>query len=340
MAHYIMTGQQLLAPNDPLARLPLNQLIHDIKNPSAALKQLIALLRQQQEIDPALYKQSKRRLPYFVNALFHPPVRKKDYFSAITSFTIDLDRLHTIGTTPSDIKNKLKNNPLIRAAFESPGGDGLKIIFTLSQRCTDSNIFTAFYKAFAAGFAIQYGLQSIIDLRTHDVTRACFLCADPHIFVNEAALAVNLYDYVNTRSPEEFHQSLEENNQKIETIKQQQPDTDAHEPDDEILQKISAKLNPGYKPKPAKNYYIPPRVDQVLPQLKDHLARFDIDLIHTAPINYGRKIRVKAGAFFAELNIFYGKNGFRIVITPKSGTNQQLAALAHQILSELIEGVL
>ena len=66
--------------------------------------------------------------------------------------------------------------------------------------------------------------------------------------------------------------------------------------------------------------------------LKVSLEELNIMLVETKPINYGRQLKICAGQHWAEVNLFYGKQGFKIVQTAKTGTNKQLAELGTQAI--------
>jgi len=98
-------------------------------------------------------------------------------------------------------------------------------------------------------------------------------------------------------------------------------------------------VDPNFKPRPAKQYYLPPEIDEKLPLIEQWLHDAAIEIIHTEPINYGKKLRIGAGTLWAELNVFYGKNGFTVVKTPKSGSHPELAELAWQLLQQHLSGL-
>ncbi|HKK87425.1 MAG TPA: hypothetical protein VJ917_01160, partial [Saprospiraceae bacterium] len=63
---------------------------------------------------------------------------------------------------------------------------------------------------------------------------------------------------------------------------------------------------------------------------------FDIQLIETHPIQYGRKIKVGIPNAWAEVNVFYGKKGYSIVATTKRNSDHELAQMTREVLSELL----
>lgn len=93
-------------------------------------------------------------------------------------------------------KAELAKDERIAMMFTSPSGCGLKLIFLLDKPCLDENIYSSFYKQFAWDFAKEHHLETFIDLKTNDVTRACFIPADDHAILNMTATPVNLENYV------------------------------------------------------------------------------------------------------------------------------------------------
>lgn len=52
-------------------------------------------------------------------------------------------------------------------------------------------------------------------------------------------------------------------------------------------------------------------------------------------IHYGKKFRFSLGYRKAEINLFYGKRGFSVVISPRAGTDNELNAVCCDVLKEL-----
>lgn len=61
----------------------------------------------------------------------------------------------------------------------------------------------------------------------------------------------------------------------------------------------------------------------------------DIGFLVTSVMNiqYGKKIKAELGLKKAEVNLFYGKRGFSVVISPRTGTDDSLNSL----LAETVE---
>ncbi len=54
-------------------------------------------------------------------------------------------------------------------------------------------------------------------------------------------------------------------------------------------------------------------------------------------INYGKKIRMKMGNSVSEINVFYGKHGFSVVLSPRSGTSEKLNDVCAELLKSFFK---
>ena len=96
-------------------------------------------------------------------------------------------------------------------------------------------------------------------------------------------------------------------------------------------------MNPNARTKLKKEVYQPPEIEVAWSGMEKMLAENEMTLDKQTPIAYGRQIRVKTGLHWAELNIFYGKKGFSVVKTTKTGSNETLAELAATALKFYLE---
>jgi hypothetical protein len=247
---------------------------------------------------------------------------------------LDIDNLNQLHDAPHELKSTLRTDSRIWLMFTSPSGNGLKLLFRLSQKCHDPIQYSLFYKKFAAAFAQQYNLQECLDTCTCDVTRVCFLSADPQAFLNPVPDDVNVADFV------DFESSLFETAALIKEQKaEQQPAATTHEKKElkpDALEHILKQLNPERRTKPEKQVFVPEALETIISPITQKAAGFDISLKEVANINYGKKFVFSKDLLFAELNVFYGKNGFSIVKTPKKGSNPKLAEVMYQMLCEVL----
>lgn len=335
-------GTQITQAGDPLHKLKLEQLVRGIKDPKPAFKDKIDQLRTIRSFDEKRYKNEKKYLPYFVCGIFHPARRKREHFSHIEYFTLDLDYLKAADQSVEELKGMVSRIPSVLLAFISPSGDGLKLLFKLKEKCKDQNRYVHFYKVFCHQLSKQFGLEEVLDSKTSDVTRACFMSYDAELYHNPEAEAVDMDLYFDEG---DFVLSQEDFREMEAAIKGGSKDSKGIDsldkklmgPDTDIINQIKARLNP--KPernKVEKQYFIPQEVDNMLPRLEEECKKYEITLGKTKGISYGRQIRFEAKHLWCEINLFYGKRGYRVVLTTKSGSNSELGELVKGILESTL----
>jgi len=331
----LQVGKNITQADDELHKVPVERIYQGIAHPKPAFSNQIKRLRMVRAMDPKQYNRLKRQLPYFVCGHFHPSNRRRAHFATIQHFVVDLDHFQAAGKDIGEVRARLNGDERVLLLFTSPGGDGLKVLFHLSEPCFDAGLYALFYKAFIQHLAQQYGLEKVIDARTHDVTRACFMSVDPDAHYRPEAEAVVLEQFFDPANPE----AQREVAQQHKALRKQGPEDPRPEKEplsDEVLLGIKQKLNPNFRPRKKRNYYVPPELESVMPQVEEKLQAMNMELAKTEPIQYGKKLTVTAGPHWAEVNVFFGKRGFSVVKTTKSGSNADLAAMAHQILYELL----
>ena len=335
-------GTQITQAGDPLHRLKIEQLLRGIQDPKPAFKDKIDQLRTIRSFDEKRYKSEKKYLPYFVCGIFHPAKRKREHFSHIEYFTLDLDYLKAADQSVEELKDKISQIPSVLLAFISPSGDGLKLVFKLSEKCKDQNRYVQFYKVFCHRLASQYGLEQVLDSKTSDVTRACFMSYDQDLYYNSNAEAIDMELYFEEGNFALSQEDYKDMEASIKGKTKEEKGIDSGDkkvlgPDADILGQIKARLNPKAVPKKSeKQYFIPKEVDSMLPKLKEECYKYNIKLGDSKGISYGRQIRFEAEHLWCEINLFYGKRGYRVVLTTKSGSNSELGALVKGILESSI----
>lgn len=337
----ISLGNNITALNDPLRSIGTGQLFGMISRSSAELQSLISQLRMVLTLTPEKYGFLKRKLPYFTCGNFHPPYRKTANFNYIRYFMLDVDHLADKQLEPEAIKAAISADPRVCMAFTSPSADGLKIMLRLSENCYDAARFSLFYKVFAREFSKQHSLEQVIDSRTSDVTRACFLSSDPEAYFTENPEEVvmeNFTDFENQLAIGETARAIKEQE------KEQPSATAIDEPDTkvplsgDILQEIKQKLNPRIKTRMEKNFFVPEQLDLMMPLIEEKTSGLNMRIKEIHPIQYGKKIVFEVGLYWAEINLFYGKKGYSVVKTPKRGSNDDLAEIAFRLICEIIYG--
>ncbi len=333
----VQYGLNITQADDPLSKISLDRLHQGIARPKESFSKQIHRLRLVRSMDAKQYSRLKRSLPYFVCGQFHPAVRRREYFAVIQYFMIDLDHFEEAGKDRQELARQLQEDERLVLLFTSPGGDGLKLMFRLSEPCHDAGLYSLFYKAFVQSLTAKYQLEQVIDLRTHDVTRACFLSVDPEAYYNPGATPIILESIFDPHDPD-ARQRLSEERKELKEKAPERPGPEKEPLSDEVLQQIKQKLNPNFRPRPKRDVFVPPELDSIMPRVEERLKEMQMELILQEPIHYGRKLKVGAGQHWAEVNVFFGKKGFSVVKTSKTGSNEQLADMAHQLLYELLIG--
>ena len=332
---WVWVGLQITGKNDPLTKISLSNLMLKIKNPKLPFIQKITQLRITKQIDIVKYKELKKDLPYFTCALFHPNIRIKQNFAAINCFVLDLDNLSKYPTIDiTQLKHQFKQNNTILSFFISPGADGLKLIFKLKQPCKDAAHFSAFYKTFALNFAKEYNLDNVVDYSTSDVTRACFVSFDPDAYYNPNATPIDLDLMLPAQSL--FTSQFKATQKTFGQNKQLAIKQDKQELTHDSLLKIKQSLNIKVKLANQKTYYSPPEIDKIIDLLPPLFLPHQIFIEQILPIHYGKKLKLICGLYWAEINVFFGKNGYSVVKTPKNGSNFDLADIGYTIIYNLI----
>ena len=329
-------GECITAPADVLKPIALDDLYQLIVSPTERIKQLVGQLQIVRSIDAKRYSALKRNLPYFVCGVFNPAVRKTENFAHISYFVVDIDHISDKGYTLDGLRNKLYADSRVCMGYVSPSQDGIKLLFRLKERCYDFGVFSVFYKQFLSQFALEYDLEQVVDSRTSDVTRACFLSVDESAHCNPMADMVDINVYITQDNPlslfdQKRQIDKEEKNIIAEKI--------ATEPDSLATDRIKEVLGL-YRAKQQKNLvYVPEQLNAIMEQLSDFLASLGMPVLEVKDISYGKKIRITAGLKHAECNLFYGKRGFTAVKSPRTGTdaelNDMLQELIYAFLSEL-----
>lgn len=322
----ILYGKNITAHNDPLDKLSIEMLYRAIRCPKPESIALIRQLRIVKDISQQSYSQQKRRLPYIVCGSFNPPYRRTENFASIQHFIIDLDHLEDKEVNIDNLKQRLAADSRVLLCFTSPSGDGLKIMFRLKERCCDSGLYNIFYRHFATAFGKQYGIEQVVDSRTCDVTRACFFSYDPATYYNPQADPIDLTQYIDTASTIDlFHFKKEQAAQPTQPSSKELPQ--------DVIGNIKNILNIANRQKKAKaEAFVPEQLNDIMDSLQQYLTDAGVTITDIKNIQYGKKIQCRLAGKQTETNLFYGKRGFSVVISPRSGTDPE----ANELVSQLI----
>lgn len=338
----LSAGKRIMDAHDKLVRIDNEYLFNQIRSPRQDVESRIKNLRLVYSLDKKRYSQLKRELPYVVCAAFNPEFRKTENFAYCDSFIIDLDHLSEHNRNAQELKKILCTDSRVTMCFVSPSGDGLKVLFKLNEKCYDAGEFSAFYKAFVKHFAIDNGITDVIDTKTCDVCRACFVSHDSEVYYNPGACCIDHKAVLSQQQGMSAGSSKNEDSQKkIETPENSDSskasNTSSNDPDSEIMLRIKEQLNQlrakDYAP---KNFFVPSEIETVMVGLRSLIGETGVTISEERNIQYGKQLVLSCQLRKAELNIFFGRRGFSVVEQPRRGTSQQL----NSMMGELVRGYL
>ena len=335
----LLFGTNIQSAADELKKVQEEYLYNSLRNPKPTIAATIQQLRIVYSMDAKAYAQLKRRLPYFVCGQFNPPFRRKENFAYTESFILDFDHLSSKQLSMKTIRDNIVKDEQVMMCFTSPSEDGLKVMFRLKERCYDAGLYSIFYKAFAATFAMRHNLTQVTDSKTSDVARACFISIDPNAYFNPNSIPVDIKAYLDESNPDLLFKIKHEQDEHDKVIKKSD-DKQAplpKDPDKDILTRIRQQLNPKAQlPVEQHPAYVPEQLNEIIAELKLFIEETGLQVSEIINIQYAKKIRARLGQKEAEVNLFYGKRGFSVVISPRLGTNEEL----NELLADLIKAFL
>lgn len=336
------SGKNITHADDQLYSISVDYFVNAIRNPKEEIKTHIRQLRMLQTLDIKKYALLKKQLPYIVCSIFKPAYRRKSNFAHTTYFILDLDHLSEKGIVQNKLRSDLLDDKRIMIIFESPGGDGLKIMFKLKEKCYDEVKYSMFYKIFARQFSVEHKITQVVDTVTSDVTRACFISHDPDVYYNPQVEVIEMDSFINFDDLYAVRQIEKEIKQDEKFVEKEKLDSveliKATTVSADLLNEIKLKLNPNIRLKAKKNIEVPEILDEIMPAVIELFLMKDIAIVHTTSINFGKKLNFEFGGKKAEINIFYGKRGYSIVKTPKNGVSEELNDICHKVLCEYFFG--
>ena len=329
-------GQNITQANDKLTPLTPDKLYALITLPQSAVKDKITMLRSLMAIDEKQYRQLKTQLPYITCGVFEPPFRRQDNFASISCFIVDIDHVTNHDFNLQLLKEKLASDTRVAMLFNSPGNNGLKLLFFLQQKCYDKGKFSLFYKHFTQAFARQYEINNLIDFKTSDVTRACFLSFDSEAWYNPEAEKIDMDAIIDFENPTQIKlitTDIAMFESELPAIPQ---NSNKQELDSDVWLQIRQKLNPAVKSKPEKQIYVPQKINEIIDIIEQAALEHQIKLTGNTAINYGRKFKFEFNTHWAEINVFYGQRGYSVVKSPKRGSSTELLDIVNQIICNVL----
>ncbi len=334
----IMFGTNIQSADDPLQKMQEAEFYQRIVHPETHVEAKIRQLRVAYQIASKQYSELKRTLPYVVCGMFNPPFRKIDNFGYIESFIVDIDHLSSKGLTTDQLKGWLQADERVMLAFSSPSEDGLKVMFRFGERCYDEGLYSVFYKEFLRRFSEQYQLEQVADKRTSDVTRACFLSVDRTAYFNEDCEPIDLGQFVQSSDPLAMFDLMAKQKKEEKEAPSDDDKSTQSDLDEEILEKIKLCLNPHSKSVRRKaEAFVPEELNMIIDDLVTFIEDTGLVVSEVIDIQYGKKIRISMGMKEAEINVFFGRRGFSVVKSPRSGTHGELNELTAQLIQSFID---
>lgn len=335
----INAGRNIRSNDDALQKIKVEYLYHSIRNPSPEVVSQIRQLRILKNIDHTQYVAQKRSLPYVVCGMFNPMFRRTENFAYTEYFIVDIDHVTEKGLDMACLRKKVESDSRVVLSFISPGEDGLKVMFRLKERCCDSGMYSIFYKAFVNSFSKLHFIEQVVDSKTSDVTRACFISMDEHAYYNPDAERVDMQSFIDLSNMFDLFEQKRQIEKDQREYKFNTPEEKLPiDPSEDTLGRIKNILNPNAAKKTeAKRYFVPGILEDIMSDLKAFIEETGAVITSLSNINYGKQIMVKVGMKFAEVNLFYGKHGFRVVRSNKSGTDREVTELIGQLVETFID---
>lgn len=335
-------GSNVRNNSESLKKVTPEYLFNALRSPKPEFLSRIRQLRIVRQINESQYVQLKQQLPYFVCASFNPPFRNTKNFAFTEYFIMDIDHICEKGLILDDLRRKIESDSRTMMCFLSPGEDGLKVIMKLKDRCYDAGVYSVFYKKFVYEFSLQYDLQQVLDIRTSDVTRACFMSVDSSAYYNPDAEPVDMAEIIDVEDSSVLlmqKKEVEESMSALTDIADSSSNAvEVREPDDDAMERIRGLLNMKTKKvSVGRPVFVPAILDTIQGELSNYVRDIGFMVSDIINIQYGKKIRAKLGLKNAEINLFYGKRGFSVVVSPKTGTDGTLNVLLADTVRAFID---
>lgn len=297
-----------------------------LTDPGSALADQTARIRRLRALDVQAYGAAKQGLPFVTGSAFTDGLRQKTYFERANYAVVDLDACFRTALERQRLGERIRQMCPPELLFTSPSGQGLKLFYRLEPPCFDAGQYTLFYRKFASHLAEHLQLNGIVDLRTCDVSRACFLCHDPEAVFDPTVppLAWGGLLPAEAQRPEP---------PSVPAVVA----SDLRAPDADTYRHLRQLVNPGRPARPpGPEPFVPERLREAEAMIRPCFSAGQIRLTEVLPIRYGLKLKFREGPHEAELNVFYGKRGFSVIRSPRSGTDPALNDAVYQQVFDLL----
>jgi hypothetical protein len=343
-----MFGSSVLA-NVSMATTSLDALWQRIRH-DEVLKADVERLRKVRRMDSAAYGRLKTNLPFFCCADFNNGLRHSQHFVSAAGFVVDIDKYSGEQSRLETLRDRICSDDRVAMCFISPSGEGLKVVFHLAEPCTNLKEFSDFYKIFVSQWANDLDIMPFVDLRTADATRACFLSHDAFAYINPMAGNVVMSDFLPMVCDSIFNAQVAGSETFVSKgatttatkPKTFEPDANcSHHIQPDTYAELMVLLKSKAKPNPLqRRTFVPEPLVHLMAPLAKALATYQINVLTAKDIQYGKQVQVQCAQDFGEMNIYYGKKGFSVVLSMKSETNYSLNELIGHIAEQAIAEVL
>ncbi|MFZ4545377.1 MAG: CRISPR-associated primase-polymerase type B [Saprospiraceae bacterium] len=352
MATFFSTGISVLN-NSAMTSMTMEDIWQRLRN-DVRLRQDVEHLRKVKRLDTNSYSRLKVSLPFFCCASFNEGMRNSKNFISVSSFVVDIDKYSGETAKLEALRERIRQDDRVALCFISPSGDGMKVVFTLAEPCTDLKSYSDFYKSFVMLWAQQMDLAQYVDLSTSDATRACFLSSDAAAFINPMAEAVFMDQYVPNVELLNFSNdsfmTLTNNGaneadvlaqpavEKVSETRHFEADANcSHHIQPDAYAQVLSTLKTKARPNPLqRETAVPEPLVRLMPVLEKSLLQKGIQLLVVRDVQFGKQVQMQCGMDLAEINIYYGKKGFSVVMTTKKGTHSGFCALCAHIAEQTI----
>lgn len=331
-------GENIVKSNTEILRpVSVFNIFSEVTKQNSDLNNLISRIRKLASLDRTACQSLKKQLPFFTGSFFGNKPRSSENLQYASYFIIDIDKCYDNDGGFIELRSRLASDPRLNLMFTSPGGLGLKLVFELTEPCISTKFFSDAYKSFVFQFAKEYNIESKTDMSTHDATRVCFLSSDKHAWYNALPEKISWKAYL--PAGDLFCDTEDNRSDHGEYITWNEEPSGSNCSNDlnpDVYRSILQKLNPDRKYPAPKNYYVPEILNLIEEPVRDAVRKHHISVSEIRNIQYGKKFCFSHTLHKAELNIYYGKKGFSVVISPSGATNPELNTIVYTIVSELI----
>lgn len=334
----LMAGRNIRCSTDKLQKVKVEYLYHSIRNPKPEIATMLRLLRTIKDIDATRYSLVKKQLPYFTCATFAPPFLSLENFAYVEHFVIDIQNLEEKGIDIEELRRHLAQDNRAVLIFASPSRNGLKILFSLKERCYDNGIFNVFYNLFMKEFYEKHQLDMDILTTDTSVTEACFISVDEDAYYNSNAEPIDIDHYIAEENPAYLLDSMREMRhvakENIKMQKSQDKTQKEADPGQETLLHIKEVLLGAKSVERDKKSRVESSAfEDLMPGLKQFVEDQGVEMKSVKRLLNARKVQFALGERIAEVNIFRGSKGFFAVQSPIGGNSKEFGKIALEIIN-------